>query len=302
MSRFLSLVLASGMASLCLAESHRDRWPVREEETIQKTLPLSGSPQRVVVENIEGYVHVTTGTGPQVQITAHKSIHAESDADLQRAKSEVQLNISGHPGEVNVQYTAPWICRGDSNIHSDGCHSNERRFYDVVYDIDLVIPRNARPVISTVTDGDVRLEGTTGDFDIGNVNGGITLTGIAGSGDVHTVNGPISARFSKSPAAKTSFKTINGSVDTWFPPDLSADLRFKTMNGEIFTDFDVTASPIPDSAPERQGPRFVYRSNGLKGGRIGQGGPELSFNTLNGTIRLHRAATAGASNDSGNDK
>jgi hypothetical protein len=69
---------------------------------------------------------------------------------------------------------------------------------------------------------------------------------------------------------------------------LSADLLFKTMNGQIFTDFDVTARATPTAAVEQQNGRYVYRSNRMTGGRVGQGGPELSFNTLNGNIRLHR--------------
>jgi DUF4097 and DUF4098 domain-containing protein YvlB len=158
----------------------------------------------------------------------------------------------------------------------------------VIYDLDIEAPRDVRPVVSTVNRGDVRVEGTTGDFDIGNVNGRIDIVDIAGSGDIHTVNGPITARFVKNPAGPTSFKSVNGALDVYFQPDFSADLRFKTLNGQIYSDFEVTASLLPTGAAERHDGKFVYRSNGLKAARAGQGGPELTFNTLNGNIRLHR--------------
>ena len=88
------MLISSGLAALCLAEHDGDHWPIRDQETIQKTLPLSGEPGRLVIDNIDGYVHVTASSGSQVRVTAHKVIRAESDSDLQQAKSEVNLQIS----------------------------------------------------------------------------------------------------------------------------------------------------------------------------------------------------------------
>ena len=287
------VLTASGFASLCPAQRNSDRWSVREEETIHKTLTLSGAPMRLVVENIEGYVHVTATSGSQVRVTAHKTIRADADTDLQQAKSEVTLDMNEKPGSVSIEYNAPWNCRGQYG----GCQDRERRFYEVSYDLDIEVPRDARPVISTVNRGDVRVEGTTGDFDIGNVNGKIEAIGIAGSGDIHTVNGPITARFVKNPAGPSSFKSVNGSLDVYLQSNFSADLRFKTMNGQIYSDFEVVASLLPTPAAEQRDGKFVYRSNGMKSARAGQGGPELSFNTLNGNIRLHKTGNGAAANE-----
>jgi len=282
---FYLVLTASGFASLCPAQRNSDRWSIREQETIRKTLTLSGAPRRLVIDNVNGYVHVTAVSGSEVRVVARKTIRADADADLQQAKSEVKLEMSEKPGTVSIYYDAPWRCNGQGS----GCHSQERRFYTVTYDIDVEVPRDARPVVSTVNNGDVRIEGTTGDFDIGDINGGITLIGISGSGDVHTINGPVTARFAKNPSGATSFKSINGPLDIYFQPDFSADLRFKTFNGQVYSDFEVSPRAIPAAVPEQRNGKFVYRSNGLKGGRVGQGGPELSFDTLNGNIRLHRA-------------
>jgi hypothetical protein len=75
-------------------------------------------------------------------------------------------------------------------------------------------------------------------------------------------------------------------VDVYFRGGLNADLKFKKLNGGIYTDFDVTALPQTVSGGTNDG-KFVYRSGRTIGGRTGSGGPELSFETLNGSIRLH---------------
>ena len=297
-NKFVLMLVASGLVLLSLPKSgsgaQRPRdWPVREQETIQKTLSLTTAPMRVLVENVDGYVHVTTGSDSQVRMTAHKIIRAESETDLIQAKKEVKLNIFQEPGTVEIEYEAPGVCR---NGRGDCQDHQQRRFYEVSYDIDLQIPRTAKPYVSTVNNGDVRVDGTTGDFEVKNVNGAIDLKNISGSGSVRTVNGQITVHFARSPRAETSFSTVNGDVDTYFPADISADLRFKTFNGGIYSDFDVAAVPVPDTQGERQGSRFVYRSNGLKGGRVGHGGPQITFNTLNGNIRLHRAGLSTSSN------
>ena len=287
-----SLVLmACSLETLCLARSHSEQWPVREQETIQRTLTLSGQPMRLVVDNVDGYVHVTGSAGSSVRVTARKTIRAETESDLGQAKSEVKLEIAEHPGSVSIYYDAPWRCNGEGR----GCSGEHRRFYNVTYDIDVEVPREARTVVSTVNNGDLRLNGTGGDFDAGNINGGIYMSAISGSGDVHTINGPISVHFARNPSGPCRFKSINGQLDVFFPQELSADLLFKTFNGQIYSDFDVDPRATPAAATERRDGKFIYRSNRLSGGRAGRGGPELTFDAFNGSIRLHRESL-GASN------
>lgn len=285
MSIKLSRILVlSGSALLCFGATSSDRWSMREQETIHRTLSVAGSPVRVVVDNVQGYVHVRGGGGSQVELTANKSIRAETANDLAEAKTEVKLDVSEKAGTVSVTYNAPWRCR-DRN---GGCGGEHHRFYDVTFDIDVQIPREARVVISTVNKGDVTVEGVSGDFEVSNVNGGISMAAISGSGEAHTVNGPVAVHFEKNPSGPTSFKTVNGPLDIYMRPELAADLLFKTLNGEIYTDFDVMPRSEAAATPEQRNGMFVYRSNRNRAGRVGRGGPELKFNTVNGSIRLHR--------------
>ena len=272
------MLLASGFAAVCLAHSN---WPVGEEETIEKTLTLSGQPMRLVVDNLDGYVHVTGTSGSQVHVVAHKVIRAETQADLNQAKSEVKLEMKQQPGLVEIDYTAPWRCNSNCN----GCCEHQKHFYEVTYDIDVQAPRDARTVISTVS-GQLQMQHLGGDFEVRGVNGGIRMTDIAGSGDATTVNGAIDIQFARNPTRACNFKSVNGALDAKFQPGLSADLLFKTFNGEIYTDFDVTRLPVTADAERKDG-MFVYRSNRRAAVRAGRGGPELNFETLNGSIRLH---------------
>jgi hypothetical protein len=281
--RMCLMLAASGLGLVWLALGRSDRWTVREESTIEKTLTLSGEPMRLIVDDLLGYVHVTGTNGSQVQVTAHRTIRAETQPDAEQAKNEVKLDMTERPGTVSIEYVAPWRCRGNCN----GCCEDHRRFYDVTYDIDVQAPRNARLALSTVN-GPLRVEQVDGDFDLHTVTGGIKMAGIRGSGDARTVNGPITVQFLRNPERPCSFKTVNGPVDAGFQHGLSADLTFKTLNGQIYSDFDVTPLPTPASAAERKNGMFVYRSNNREHeARVGRGGPQITFETLNGGIRLH---------------
>jgi len=275
-------LLALGLGSVCLARTGSGDWPVGDQETIEKTLTLSGEPMRLIVDNVSGYVHLTGTSGSQVHVIAHKTIRAETRADLDQAKSEVKLDMTEQPGTVSIEYNAPWRCKD----HCDGCCESHRRFYEVTYDIDVQAPRQARLVISTVNGG-LRLEKIDGPFDVKGVNGAIHMSDVGGSGDAHTVNGAVDVAFSRNPSQPCSLKTVNGALDAYFQPGLSADLLFKTFNGEIYSDFDVTALPTPVAEAGRKDGMFVYRSRGPHAARAGRGGPQLSFDTLNGSIRLH---------------
>jgi DUF4097 and DUF4098 domain-containing protein YvlB len=141
-----------------------------------------------------------------------------------------------------------------------------------------------------VNGGDVRVEDISGDFDVDNVNGSITLDRLRGSGRAVTVNGRLAATFASAPRAESLFKTVNGEIAVTLPADTSADLRLKTFNGGLFTDFDTVPQPAKaEPASAQRNGRFVYRARGFTTVRIGRGGPELTFDTLNGDVRIVRA-------------
>ena len=249
-----------------------------EKETIRRSFP---SAARLEVDNVHGNIHVSGYNGSEIQMVAEKTIHAESQDRLNAAKSEVKLDTKQSGDTLTLYVDGPFRDERRSSIH---LHNHPG--YRVVYDFEIKVPAATVLLLGTVNGGEVRVENTTGDFDVGNVNGGIEMNEVAGSGPVHTVNGKITVVFSRNPTKDSSFKSVNGTIEASFRPNLSADVRVKTFNGHAYTDFDATALPGLSPVSERRDGKFIYRSDRSTGMRVGNGGPELKFDTLNGTIRI----------------
>jgi hypothetical protein len=276
-----SLAIGALILVAVLVAQRRDHpdWTHNEQETINRSFNVSSASnaKKVLVDNINGYIHVTGYDGSEVRMTAQKRIRAESNEALEEAKRDVKLDISQQGNFVRIYVDGPFRS-----------HDRGDRYYGyaVMFDYDIQAPAGTELVLSTVNHGEVNVTGMTGDYELRNVNGGIALEQVSGSGMVNTVNGPVSAHFSRNPAKPASFRTVNGQMDFYFQPGLDADLRFKTVNGGIYTDFDVTGRLAPASAGEMRNGKFVYRHDHSVMGRTGKGGPELSFDTVNGSIRL----------------
>ncbi|MGA2595360.1 MAG: hypothetical protein ABSH32_36165 [Bryobacteraceae bacterium] len=254
---------------------------VDQKETIEKTYPLSGSaPKKVIVDNLNGSIHVTGYAGSEVRLVAHKHLSADSSEAAERARREVTLEITQDANAVRFYVDGPFRCR-DGGVHYD-----RRQEYEVKYDFDLQVPRDTATDLKTVNDGEIRIENVAGDYKVDNINGGIEMTEVAGSGKVYALNGRVRVLFRENPRAKSSFGSLNGEVRVTFLPDLSADLRFKTFNGAVYTDFPVSYLPVPAAAAERRDGKFIYKSNDWSAVRVAHGGPELSFDAFNGSIRI----------------
>jgi hypothetical protein len=206
---------------------------------------------------------------------------AESSEDMAIAKRDVKLDITQRDNTLKFYVDGPFRCRS-------GCFDRqERNRYHVSFDFDLQVPQDAALELSTVNGGNVSVENAAGDFRVCNVNGGITMDKIYGSGSATTVNGPVSITFARNPERASRFKTVNGELSAYFQPGLAADISVKTFHGGVYTDFDVASLPLVQPLPERQGKRFIYRGASGSRLRIGNaGGPEISFDTLNGNIRI----------------
>lgn len=254
-----------------------------EKETVRRNFPAA---PRLEVDNVHGSIHVAGYNGREIQMVAEQTIRAESQDRLDAAKREVKLDTSQSGDTLAFYVDGPFRCHCDDRGDRTGVHERSHPGYRVIYDFDIKVPVATALRLGTVNGGEIRVENTTGDFDVGNVNGAIEMREVAGSGPVHTVNGGITVLFSRNPAGDSSFKTINGTIEASFRPNLAADVRVKTFNGHAYTDFDVTALPALAASPERRDGKFIYHSDRSAGMRIGNGGPQLKFDTLNGNIRI----------------
>ena len=266
------LILIGSLSLACAEEA---------TETIRKSFPAAA---RLEIDNVHGFIHVSGYNGSEIQLVAEKKIEAESQELLEAAKREVKLDTEQSGDTLTLYVDGPFRCHCDDNRR--GVNETRHRGYRVIFDFDVKVPAATLLRLATVNGGDIRVENTTGDFDLSNVNSPIELKEVSGSGPVHTVNGRIDAVFAKNPAKECSFHTVNGTIETSFRPNLNADVRVKTFNGHAYTDFEVTSLPPLAPVSERRDGKFVYRSDRSTGMRIGSGGPEFKFETLNGSIRI----------------
>ena len=277
-------------ASSCKASA---RGLVRDERRDSRRLQFSGAGVRTVdVRTLNGSIRVSGDNGSDVRFEAVTRVEADDDAALRTGLQDVKLEAEerGDTVAVTVREDGLYTC-GESQQGRRGSAWWDRRRYSASTELTLQVPRDVRVRLCTVNGGTLTVAGVTGDFDVSNVNGKVVLTGLGGSGSATTVNGDIEASFTAAPRAESRFKTVNGTIAATFPGNLSADLSLKTFNGGLFTDFDTTPLPVTAERVERSGrPKYVYRRGGITKVRVGAGGPELTFDTLNGDVRIQRAA------------
>ncbi len=267
------------VASLVAVSAGAD---LRESRDLEESFPIAPG-GRLVVDNIFGSVTVTGAAGREVTMKVVETIEADDPTALERARREVALLTSAEGGVVDLYVDGPFRDRDERGWR----RKHERRRYRVIYDFTLEVPRDVALEISTVTEGEISIAGVHGDFDISNVNGGIEMTDLRGSGSIRTVNGPIHANFSRSPTETSGFETVNGKVEVYFPPDLSADLELDSRWGELWSEFDFVALPTQPETRTTRGGRTVIKMGGPVV-RVAQGGPRLSFETLNGDVLIRK--------------
>lgn len=290
MTRF-GIQMAAGAAvlvALCIEDlAGQSRYPVVRGETISRTLRFAaGSERRLEVSTFDGNIRVVGYDDDAVDVVVRKTVRAETAADADAAEAAVGLEIAEAAGAIRL------LGHVEAQPGCDWETITRRRTrprYRVAFDFEVRVPRNARLRLCTVNGGAVHMADTAGDFEIDNVNGGITLTGVRGAGRAATVNGAVFAGFAENPKAPSSFKSVNGDLDVVFQPQLSADLLMKTFNGALFTDFDVTPLPVRAAAAEQRNGMSVYHGSRFTGFRVGRGGPEITLDAFNGSIRVVRS-------------
>jgi hypothetical protein len=288
-------IAASGLMALVaftLGAEPAAQGTVKDERKEARQWRFAGEgPRTLDVRNFNGSIRVIGDGGADVRLEAAISVEAENQDALADARRN--LTIEGREQGTTVTITVrdgegP-VCGEQGNWRQSAWW--DRRRYDASTALTIRTPRDVRVRMCAVNGAEVTAEGTQGDFDISNVNGRIVLKGLRGSGRASTVNGAIEAAFDAAPRDESLFKTVNGDVTVTMPASLAADLRIKTMRGSVFTDFDTVEQPVPRELSRRAGePRFRYQRRGFTGYRVGGGGPVLSFETLNGDVKIQRAA------------
>ena len=260
-------------------------YPVAAEDRQERSFQLPAGAGKVVVDNVAGNVRARAVDGDTVRIVAHQIAHATTAGNLEVARREMPLRLTQH-GDTVIAYVESPVRDDDGHLQGPW----DELPYRVFYDFEVEVPRRAAVELSTVLDGDVELAGTEGGFLVRNVNGDVDVREVGGAGKVLTVNGELAVRFRKNPDGPCEFSNVNGDVDVTFQPGLAAEVRFKTMNGDGWSDFPYTLVPLrPEVSESRRDGRYVIKSDWSQGIRIGNGGPQLSFGTVNGDVLIRKS-------------
>jgi DUF4097 and DUF4098 domain-containing protein YvlB len=160
-------------------------------------------------------------------------------------------------------------------------------------DLTIEAPVNTNLQLKTVNGSAIEATGVSGDLEIENTNGSITLNNISGSVVAHTLNGKVTVTLDRVTGNKPmSFTSLNGKVEVTMPADTKARLRLKTDNGSIYSDFDVKLEadmnkPVVEDSRSQNG-KYKISVDRAVTGTINGGGPEYTFQTMNGNILIHK--------------
>lgn len=251
----------AGLPSLARAD-HR--------EDFSKSLPLKAG-ERFSLENVNGDVTVSTWKEDRVEIKAVK-ISRHDEEDLKK----VEIRVEASSGAVSVKAVWPkFPHRARVEVQFD-VKVPEGVILDDVETVNggvEVRGRYGRAEVGT-TNGSVRVEDASGEFRASTTNGGIQVNRFDGQIEAETTNGNIrldELTFKDAISAETT----NGSISLALasPETINADLLARTTNGHITVDFPVILKNLTQSKRRVEA-------------RIGQGGPAITLETTNGSIKI----------------
>lgn len=241
------------------------------QEEFQKVLPLS-SQGTFSLKNVNGRVSISTWKEPKVEIKALKKTNKEAE-NLQKVKIEVVAAADSvsvdtvYPKHENTGVSVDYDVRVPEGVHLGQVSSVNG---------SVAITGPFGRVSASTTNGSVLLENASGNLEIETTNGDVKAINVTGPINAQTTNGSITLELAKFEAGITA-RTTNGGVHLRLSEgqEINAMLEAKTVNGSISFDVPVTLQSLEKS------------KHNLRG-QIGQGGPKITLDTVNGSIHLTR--------------
>jgi len=290
MKKILGILLVGLLSIQVTAQNKR----VTEGIDIQiKKSALSGI-NAFTVKNINGDLKVTGYDGDEILVTGSKTIRKKRGDLDQKIINEIYLSQEEHEGTIYLYVQAPGVkveFKDGRMRHSMNWNRDRWDDYDEVhfeFNIEVKMPKDMMVKASTVNGGKLIVEDMMNGVDAGNVNGDVVLKEIAGKTNAHTVNGDIEVYFAKSPTQDSRFNTVNGSMEIYSPKDLGAVVTFESLHGDLYTDFEQVTRLKAQLNKEKDGRGNRYRIGKSTPIQIGDGGPKMEFETVNGSAYIRK--------------
>ncbi len=142
-------------------------------------------------------------------------------------------------------------------------------------------------IIAKTTNCRFAASGLEGNVEIENANGSINITKLAGAAVIHNRNGSITAELIRvAPDQAMSFTAVNGRVDVTLPAATKAKLKLRAEHGAVYSDFPM-AMEAGGKAEASDG-RYQVKMDRSVTATINGGGPEYLFQSMNGSILIHK--------------
>jgi hypothetical protein len=225
-----------------------------------------GPGKRLEIKGVNGSIRATLASGGEATVDARKSAR-RSDPD------EVKIIAVPFDGGVTICAVYP---TGRHARTENSCEPGDR-WHSSTDDNDVTVDFTVRVPAGVVfhgetVNGDVDAQGLKGDAEARTVNGSVDVS-TSGLAEASTVNGSIRAAMGRADwTSEMEFSTVNGGITITLPPGVSTNVEARTVNGDMESDFPLTITG-------KFGPRRLR-------GTIGDGGRDLSLQTVNGSIRI----------------
>lgn len=240
-----------------------------ESEEFSKVLPLKSS-GTFSLKNVNGSITIRTWKEDKVDIKATKTTKSDPDK-LKEVKIEVEATANSvsvdtiFPKWKNTKVSVKYEVRVPQGVNLGRVRSTNGSLY---------ITGPVGNTHASTTNGRIELDGAKGTVSLSSTNGKIEAVNIKGELDADTTNGSIVLEL-VSFEDRIKAKTTNGSITLRIGSleKVNADLNARTTNGSISLDVPVTLKSMKKSRRSLEA-------------QIGQGGPEISLKTTNGSIKI----------------
>jgi DUF4097 and DUF4098 domain-containing protein YvlB len=265
MKKRVSGLLALGFAFFFLA----GYLPAQHQEEFARTLPLS-SKGSFKLSNVNGAVTISTWKEAKVEIKALKKTKKSAD-NLGKVKIEVRESADAvsvetvYPKHENTGVSVDYTIQVPEGVRLENVNT-------VNGGVNLTGPFSA--AVAGTVNGKVHVENASGNLKFETTNGNIEAVNIVGPVDAETTNGSIALDLGGL-KGDIRAETTNGGITVKFGvgAEINGYLEAETTNGSINVDLPVTMQSLEKSKHHLRG-------------QIGTGGPRLSLETVNGSIRL----------------
>ena len=249
----LGALLALGLQTQ--ASDHR----VSLTEAFHQTYAITPD-GRVELDNINGDVHISSWDRNEVKVDAIKY------ADTKEGLEEAKIEIDSGKDYVSIQTKYPHHDQG----WRWGSHDNPA---SVEY--TLTVPRTVRLDEIKLINGELDVNGVSGEVRASCINGRLEAEGLAGRAKLSTINGHLEAKFGQLAGKSVELNSVNGSVDLTIPSDSNAEVEASTVSGGIHNDFGLRVNGHMVGHDMR--------------GELGNGGTQIHLSNVNGRIDIHHA-------------